>query len=81
MMTPTPKSTSAAVGRREWKRGRRDALVQCDRCGATATGRVNARSRLASVNLSARYVAPGRFVHADCGGRLVAYDNKDTASV
>jgi len=64
--------TSAAVDRREWKAASRDALIQCDRCGAIGSARLNGRGRVASVNLPAR---PGRtWRHSDCGGALVAFD-------
>jgi hypothetical protein len=53
---------------------RRGLLVQCDRCSAKGTGRLNDRQRITSVNLSAVYSGPGRWTHRDCGGSFVAFD-------
>lgn len=51
----------------------RAALVQCDRCKATGTGRVNAAGKVSSVNLPAR-AAGNSWTHLDCGGCFRAFD-------
>jgi hypothetical protein len=62
---PTPFSTGTAV---TTARQKRDVLTQCDRCGVIGTARL-VDCRLRSSNLP---TSNGR--HADCGGRLVAFD-------
>lgn len=66
--------TSAAVDRREWKRGRRAVLAQCDRCLCNGTASVNARGRIVSLNLAAAPHPARRWVHLNCGGTFLAYD-------
>ena len=70
--TDSPNRTSAAVDRREWKRGQRQVLVQCKKCQASASGTVNHRGRLVSVNLRAEKF--GGWFHIGCGGALVPFD-------
>lgn len=70
--TASHNSTSAAVDRREWKRGQRRVLVQCEKCHCNGSGTVNHRGRVVSVNLRAEYRQG--WLHMNCGGLLVAFD-------
>jgi hypothetical protein len=73
MLTSADNRASAAVDRRAWKAARRQVLVQCKRCGCVASGVINARGRLVSVNVSADSGRAG-WRHAICGGALAAFD-------
>jgi hypothetical protein len=89
MSAYTPPEQMRADARREWKRARkatrRDVIIQCDRCGCSATGRINARGRLGSVNVPAELSAAG-WTHGlpgsrdRCGGVLRPFDLEGKAS-
>lgn len=70
-MRPTRAATKNAgpEHRGSEKAGRRDVLLQCERCRAIASGR-SRDGRLTMANLAVDRL----YRHANCGGFLVAYD-------
>lgn len=60
-------------------KGRRNVVIQCDRCLDKGSGTVGPSGRLVSVNLAAepRGNRDAAIVHRGCGGAFIPYDIAD----
>jgi hypothetical protein len=70
---PNTQLPRAGDWRSAYKRSRRAAIAQCERCGVKGTAAV-AAGRMTSTNLPTTAVRGVGLIHTGCGGRFIGFD-------